>query len=168
MTAELQTTNVVRLRAARPPLRPRRLRSRGRLKDPLALIARGAVRGRACSARRQGASGDESDGDRTSRRQETIGSVSHELRTPLTSVVGYTEMVLNGDVGPLNGEQTLMLARVGDNAARLFSLIEELLSAAQKCVDAQRSVDVVDLVGEVVGPPTTGERPRAAKAWPAP
>ena len=168
MAAEIQTTNVVRLRTTHPPARSRRLRLRARLHDPLALIARGAARRRAGSARQQGTSREESFDDKTSRRQETIGSVSHELRTPLTSVVGYTEMVLNGDVGPLNGEQTLMLARVGDNAARLFSLIEELLAAAQVCVDEKRSVDVVDLVGEVVGPPTTGARPRAARAWPAP
>ena len=34
-----------------------------------------------------------------------LATVSHELRTPLTSVIGYSEMLLEGIAGELNEEQ---------------------------------------------------------------
>jgi signal transduction histidine kinase len=34
-----------------------------------------------------------------------LAMVSHELRTPLTSVIGYSEMLIEGMVGPLSDEQ---------------------------------------------------------------
>jgi signal transduction histidine kinase len=84
-------------------------------------------------------------------RRELIASVSHELRTPLTSVVGYTEMVLGGEAGPLNPEQTQMLERVALNGVRLLELIQELVSATSECLVEGHSVDMADLVVDVIG-----------------
>ena len=60
-------------------------------------------------------------------KSDFVSSVSHELRTPLTSIIGYLDMLVEGDAGALNDEQ-LQLAEVVDrNSRRLLALIEDLL-----------------------------------------
>lgn len=57
-----------------------------------------------------------------------ISTATHELRTPLTATRGYLSMVLNGDTGVLNNEQTKYLRKSYDSAERLTLLVEDLLS----------------------------------------
>src|SRR3972149_5972423 len=40
--------------------------------------------------------------EREKQRHELVSMLSHELRTPLASIRGYTDIVLEGKVGPLN------------------------------------------------------------------
>ncbi len=56
-----------------------------------------------------------------------LSNVSHELRTPLVAVMGYTDMVLNGKVGPTNDLQREYLGITLRNVEKLVSLIENLL-----------------------------------------
>jgi PAS domain S-box-containing protein len=60
-----------------------------------------------------------------------VQSVSHELRTPMTSVLGYTDMLREEKVGPLNERQRTMLASVSRNGRRLLTLIEDLLTLSR-------------------------------------
>lgn len=60
-----------------------------------------------------------------------VSSVSHELRTPVTSVVGYTEMLIDGVGGDVNPDQRDMLGRIRRNGQRLMVLIEDLLTASR-------------------------------------
>jgi PAS domain S-box-containing protein len=60
-------------------------------------------------------------------KDDFVANVSHELRTPLTTVVGNTEMLLDGDAGPLTGPQERLLGAVGRNARRLQLLVGDLL-----------------------------------------
>lgn len=60
-----------------------------------------------------------------------VSSVSHELRTPLTSIVGYLEMLLEGEFGELGQEQQLAVRRIDTNGKRLLSLIDELLTLSR-------------------------------------
>jgi len=62
-------------------------------------------------------------------KEEFVSLVSHELRTPLTSVIGYLELLLDGE--DLNEEQRRYLGVIQRNAERLLSLISELLLVAQ-------------------------------------
>lgn len=57
-----------------------------------------------------------------------LAMMSHELRTPLNAIVGYTSLLADEVVGPLNQTQREQLHRVQDQARHLLSLIEELLS----------------------------------------
>ncbi|MCW2761931.1 MAG: two-component sensor histidine kinase [Marmoricola sp.] len=118
-------------------------------------MGRVVARRRAAKARRESQVSRE---EWTRLRRETIGSIDHELRTPLTSVIGYTELVLAGDAGPLTEEQTWMLERVAGNAGTLLGLLEELLTAAGECVTDARAVDVVELVDQVIGDPEAAPR----------
>jgi two-component system, NarL family, sensor histidine kinase BarA len=59
-----------------------------------------------------------------------LATVSHELRTPLTSVIGYTEMLLEGLAGPLAAEQREYLATILSKADQLLGLITAVLDAS--------------------------------------
>ncbi len=56
-----------------------------------------------------------------------ISQISHELRSPLTTVIGYVEMLADGEPDPPSVEQNRMLAIIGRNSHRLLELIEDLL-----------------------------------------
>jgi signal transduction histidine kinase len=56
-----------------------------------------------------------------------IGTMSHELRTPLTSVIGYSEMMLEGLGGPLTKEQREYLGIIMEKGENLLQLITSIL-----------------------------------------
>jgi len=60
-----------------------------------------------------------------------VSTVSHELRTPITSILGYTEMLEEGEYGALTGPQLSAVTRVGQNSRRLLSLIDDLLTLSR-------------------------------------
>ena len=103
--------------------------------DPLALSRRTAGRLRAEAARRRGderfstieQAVDLRWAEFDSAREEFWSSAHHELRTPLTSIVGYTELLLDGGVGELSPAQLSMLRRVESNGDALLALLEQLL-----------------------------------------
>ena len=59
-----------------------------------------------------------------------LATVSHELRTPLTSVIGYTEMLLEGLAGPVGNEQKEYLTTILSKADQLLGLITAVLDAS--------------------------------------
>jgi signal transduction histidine kinase len=60
-----------------------------------------------------------------------VSSVSHELRTPLTSMVGYLEILRDGEVGDLNEDQRRYVEIVDRNCHRLNDLIGDILVTAR-------------------------------------
>jgi signal transduction histidine kinase len=60
-----------------------------------------------------------------------LATVSHELRTPLTSVIGFSELLLEGLAGPLQGEQREYVQTILDRGEELLSLITQLLEMSQ-------------------------------------
>jgi two-component system, NarL family, sensor histidine kinase BarA len=57
--------------------------------------------------------------------------VSHELRTPLTSVIGYSEMLLEGIAGELNQEQREYVGTVMEKGDQLLQLITGILDISR-------------------------------------
>jgi two-component system sensor histidine kinase BarA len=60
-----------------------------------------------------------------------LATVSHELRTPLTSVIGYSEMLLEGLAGTLNGEQRDYVKTIMEKGENLLSLITQILDLSR-------------------------------------
>ncbi|MCC6809523.1 MAG: PocR ligand-binding domain-containing protein [Deltaproteobacteria bacterium] len=60
-----------------------------------------------------------------------IATVSHELRTPLTSVIGYSEMLLEGLAGPLQNEQKDYVATIMEKGESLLQLITSILDLSK-------------------------------------
>jgi signal transduction histidine kinase len=65
------------------------------------------------------------------RKTAFVTLVSHELRTPLTSMMGYTELLREGEGGPLSPRQREWLGIIGHNADRLETLIDDLLDTTR-------------------------------------
>ncbi|HWI32053.1 MAG TPA: ATP-binding protein [Microbacterium sp.] len=70
-------------------------------------------------------------------REDLVASVSHELRTPLTSILGYLELVLDGDdLSPSSRRQLEVAER---NATRLLAIVADILAAS---ADARGGVEL--------------------------
>lgn len=60
-----------------------------------------------------------------------ISVASHQLRTPLTSIRWYSEMLLSGDVGPLNEAQKDFMDEIHGGAERLYQTVDLLLGISR-------------------------------------
>jgi signal transduction histidine kinase len=60
-------------------------------------------------------------------KNEMLATMNHELRTPLTSIVGYVELVRDGNGGEIPPEADGMLCAVEDNALRMQKLIDDMV-----------------------------------------
>jgi signal transduction histidine kinase len=92
-----------------------------------------------------------------------VSGVSHELRTPLTSMLGYLEILRDGEVGELNEEQQHFLGIIDRNCHRLADLIDDILFMSR--LDSGRfhlEKGSVDL-GQLVAGRVESIRPAAEK-----
>ena len=64
-------------------------------------------------------------------RNKFLRHMSHELKTPLANIREGTELLMEGAVGSLNGEQREVAGILRDNSLRLQRLIENLLSYSE-------------------------------------
>jgi two-component system phosphate regulon sensor histidine kinase PhoR len=85
-------------------------------------------------------------------KSDFLAAVSHELRTPLTSIVGYLEVLMEGEAGPLPPVQEKMLTSINRSAVRLRRLVEDVLTMsrieARSFKSVLRPVKLADLVME--------------------
>ncbi len=87
-------------------------------------------------------------------KDEFVATVSHELRTPLTSMMGFLEMIREGEAGQLTDEQKRFLAIVYRSSERLQRLVGDLLFVAR--LDAaglqlhHAAVDITEVVRECI------------------
>jgi signal transduction histidine kinase len=64
-------------------------------------------------------------------KDEFVATVSHELRTPLTSMMGFLQMIREGEAGEVTAEQERFLAIVYRSSERLQRLVGDLLFVAR-------------------------------------
>lgn len=60
-------------------------------------------------------------------KSELMARVNHELRTPLGAILGYSELLQSGTLGPTNEQQDKALAAVMESTNHLTGLINDLL-----------------------------------------
>lgn len=60
-----------------------------------------------------------------------IASMSHELRTPLNSIIGFSSIILNEWLGPLNEEQKLNIATINKAGKHLLALINDVIDVSK-------------------------------------
>lgn len=71
----------------------------------------------------------------TRAKDQFLASVSHELRTPLTGVLGFAELLREGQEDLSDEERRSMIASVAAEATDLSSIIDDLLVAARSELD---------------------------------
>jgi signal transduction histidine kinase len=88
-------------------------------------------------------------------KSEFVSTMSHELRTPLNVIIGYTEMLRDGAVGPVTPKQLDLINRLDARGRELLELIEATLHVGR--LEAGR--DIVE-----IAPIAFGELLQALKA----
>jgi signal transduction histidine kinase len=75
-----------------------------------------------------------------------LATVSHELRTPLTSVIGYSEMLLEGLAGELASEQRDYVQIIMEKGDQLLQIINEVLDISKiEAGNIQLSCEAINL-----------------------
>lgn len=59
-----------------------------------------------------------------------IGHISYELRTPLTNIIGFSELLANPQIGPLNDKQHEYLGDITASSKTLLAIIDDILTLA--------------------------------------
>jgi signal transduction histidine kinase len=87
-------------------------------------------------------------------KSEFVGAVSHELRSPLNVIIGYAEMLRDGELGVVTAEQAAALDRTHRQAVTLLEMITALLDLnrleAGRLPISRKPFDVSDLLSELV------------------
>lgn len=86
-------------------------------------------------------------------KSDFLATMSHELRTPLNIIIGYTDMLLEGDIGALASEQENVLHRVGASSRELLELINTTLDVSRfeagRLPVNMQMVDMSDFLAEL-------------------
>ncbi len=87
-------------------------------------------------------------------KSQFLANMSHELRTPLNSIIGYSEVLLDGGDGDLGGEAIEDIQTIHGSGQHLLSIINDILDlakieAGQMQINPQ-SADLVKFLHEVV------------------
>jgi signal transduction histidine kinase len=92
-----------------------------------------------------------------------LATVSHELRTPLTSVIGYSEMLIEGLAGALTQEQREYVQIIMEKGDQLLQLITGLLDVSRMDSGSMRLAREPIRLGELVGSILTAMAPLARR-----
>jgi PAS domain S-box-containing protein len=87
-------------------------------------------------------------------KQQFLANMSHELRTPLNSIIGYSEVLLDGVDGDLTEDAEEDVEAIHDSGKHLLSIINEILDlakieAGQMQLDPQ-DVDLPQFIKDIV------------------
>ena len=72
-------------------------------------------------------------------------AASHDLQEPLRMITTYSQLLLRGYRGQLEGEAGLCVQNIADGTQRMRDLLADLLAYTQLTTDGQMSSEVVDL-----------------------
>jgi signal transduction histidine kinase len=64
-------------------------------------------------------------------KSEFLATMSHEIRTPINAIIGYTQLLTMGIVGPVTEEQGMQLARIASSGEHLRGLIDDILDLSR-------------------------------------
>jgi signal transduction histidine kinase len=87
-------------------------------------------------------------------KAEFLANMSHELRTPLNSILGFSQLLLEGDGGVLTKDQRQDVEIIAQNGQHLLALINDLLDISKleagKAQLNRGEVEIEPMVSECV------------------
>jgi len=87
-------------------------------------------------------------------KTEFVSIASHQLRTPLTSINWHVEMLMDGDLGELQGKQRESMQEVYNGSRRMVRLVNDLLNVSRletgRLKIEPESVELVSFVEEIL------------------
>ena len=88
-------------------------------------------------------------------KSEFLANMSHELRTPLNSILGFSELLVAGEVGPLDEQQRDFIGDIHTSGKHLLRLINDVLDLSKveagKMEFYPEEIELEALVAEVTG-----------------
>jgi protein-histidine pros-kinase len=101
-------------------------------------------------------------------KSEFLATMSHELRTPLTIIMGYVDLLIEEEFGPLTEEGLRTLHRVKSSTLQLLELINAMIDLnrmeAGRFVVQSEEIGLADLF-EQVRAETQGQQEQAGLAF---
>ncbi|HSG18194.1 MAG TPA: hypothetical protein VLE70_18000 [Anaerolineae bacterium] len=76
---------------------------------------------------------------------EDIAEWARGLRTPLTSIGGYTDLLLNQNVGQISSQQESLLQRMQFNVESMINTIDLMISSVRRLLSVQSGEGQVDV-----------------------
>jgi two-component system OmpR family sensor kinase len=96
--------------------------------------------------------------------EEVLGMIEHEIRTAATVIRGYTRMLLDERVGPVNPTQRSFLAEARLGTERITALLDNLLELASlECQGALRVVRRPEKLHPILADAVAQARPLLAE-----
>jgi signal transduction histidine kinase len=87
-------------------------------------------------------------------KSEFLANMSHELRTPLNAVIGFSDVLREQSVGPLNEKQARYVTNIWKSGKHLLQLINDILDLAKveagKVVLEPEPLDVATMLEEIL------------------
>ncbi|WP_342305051.1 PAS domain-containing sensor histidine kinase [Methanolobus sp. ZRKC5] len=85
-------------------------------------------------------------------KSEFLANTSHELKTPLSSIIGYSDVLLDGMLGDLNERQIKYINIIYQNGHLLLNLINNILDISQiEFGEMELNYEKIDLTDVVNG-----------------
>ncbi len=87
-------------------------------------------------------------------KNKFLGIAAHDLRNPINGIKGFTQLLLEGGVGQLNEQQSMMLGYIEKTSSQMNSLVNDLLDVS--VIESGRlelemtSVDLGELLAEQI------------------
>lgn len=87
-------------------------------------------------------------------KSEFLANMSHELRTPLNSIIGFSDILLEGETGSLNEKQVKYITNVYNSGKHLLNVINDILDISKieagKMEFLFESISIRDTISEVL------------------
>jgi len=96
-------------------------------------------------------------------KSQFLATMSHELRTPLNAVIGFSEVLRDGLLGPLSAKQAEYVGEICDGGRHLLAVINDILDLSK--IEAGKLDLALGLVGtdDIVGACLAVVRDRASR-----